>query len=41
VPITESLEDLAWRGVPRERFLAFCDRLGFGSIRDKPTLWRD
>jgi 5'-3' exonuclease len=41
VPLSESLEDLEWQGVPRGPFLAFCDRFGFGSIRDKPTKWRD
>jgi 5'-3' exonuclease len=28
VPLTEELEDLEWQGVPRERFEAFCSRLG-------------
>lgn len=41
VPIDESVEDLAWGGVPRDRFLEFCDRFGFGSIREKPPTWRD
>ena len=28
VPLQESLDDLAWRGLPRERFEAWCDALG-------------
>lgn len=27
-PVTESLDDLGWRGVPRTRFHAFCEKLG-------------
>jgi 5'-3' exonuclease len=41
VPLTESLDDLKWRGVPRDQFLAFCDEYGFGSLRDRPTKWID
>jgi 5'-3' exonuclease len=41
VPLKETAEDLRWRGVPRGRFLDFCDRYGFGSIRDRPTVWVD
>ncbi len=40
VPLTEDLADLKWKGVPRNRFLEFCDRWGFGSIRERPTRWR-
>ena len=29
VPIDESLSDLAWKGVPRDRFEEFCTRVGF------------
>ncbi|HEX7487698.1 MAG TPA: 5'-3' exonuclease H3TH domain-containing protein, partial [Anaeromyxobacteraceae bacterium] len=28
VPLPESLDDLAWRGLPRERFEAWCDAQG-------------
>ena len=28
VPLRESLDDLAWRGLPRRRFEAWCDALG-------------
>ena len=39
VPLTESLEDLRWRGVPREAFLAVCDRLDATTLRDRPVRW--
>ncbi len=41
VPLGESLSDLEWQGVPRECFLDFCDRFGFGSLREKPERWVD
>ena len=41
VPLTETLADLEWKGVPRERFIAFCDEYGFGSLRDRPNKWRE
>jgi 5'-3' exonuclease len=39
VPIPEDLGDLEWKGVPRDRFEEFCDRWGFGSLREKPQRW--
>jgi 5'-3' exonuclease len=39
VPLTESLDDLRWRGVPREHFLAWCDQLGVGTLRTMPQRW--
>ncbi len=33
------LADLAHRGVPRERFLAWCDELGVGQLRNRPQRW--
>ena len=39
VPITESLGDLEWQGVPRQRFNDFCDQWGFGSLRERPRRW--
>jgi 5'-3' exonuclease len=39
-PIDERLDDLEWRGVPRERFLALCEELGFTRLRDRPHRWR-
>ena len=40
VPLPQtSSEELRFRGVPRERFLAFCDELGSTSLRDRPQRW--
>lgn len=39
VPLRESLEDLEWRGVPRDPFLALCAELGSESLRDRPARW--
>jgi 5'-3' exonuclease len=39
VPLVESLDGLRWRGVPRERWLALCDELGFEKSRDRPPRW--
>jgi 5'-3' exonuclease len=39
VPLLETPADLEWRGVPTERFLTFCDRWGFGGLRDRPRRW--
>jgi 5'-3' exonuclease len=33
------LADLAHRGVPRERYLAWCDELGVGQLRNRPQRW--
>jgi 5'-3' exonuclease len=41
VPITESVADLEWHGVPRARFVDFCDRWGFSGLRDRPRRWAD
>jgi 5'-3' exonuclease len=38
VPLAESLAELAFRGVPRARFEALCDRLE-ADLRDRPTRW--
>jgi 5'-3' exonuclease len=38
-PLAESLEDLAWAGVPRERFLALCDKLGLTTLKTRPKRW--
>ena len=37
--IPQSLDDLEWKGVHRVEFLALCDELNFGSIRNRPTTW--
>ncbi len=42
VPLSESLDDLEWRGVRRGEFLAMCDELGFGEdTRSRPHHWQD
>ncbi len=38
---TATLDDLAWRGVPRDRFLALCDELGFDTVRERVHRWSD
>jgi 5'-3' exonuclease len=40
-PISESLEDLQFTGVPRARFEAWCDELGATTLRTTPKRWRD
>ena len=37
--IPQSLDDLEWKGVHRDEFIALCDELGFGTIRNRPTRW--
>ncbi|MGH2454825.1 MAG: 5'-3' exonuclease H3TH domain-containing protein [Candidatus Limnocylindria bacterium] len=37
--ISGRLDDLEWRGVPREPFLALCDELGFETIRERVHRW--
>ena len=39
VPLSEELEDLRWVGVPRQRYDAFCVRLGLGDLSRRPTTW--
>jgi 5'-3' exonuclease len=39
VPLTETVADLEWHGVPREPFEEMSQRLGFGSLAEKPTRW--
>lgn len=41
VPLPEKLDDLRWRGVPRESWLALCDELGFTRTRERPHRWRE
>ncbi|MGZ3477640.1 MAG: 5'-3' exonuclease [Polyangiales bacterium] len=36
VPLKEDLADLEHKGVPRERFLAWCDSIGADRLRDRP-----
>jgi len=39
VPLVETLADLAWTGVPRVAFEAWCDRVGAGDLRERPRRW--
>ncbi len=41
VPLGGTSADLEWRGVPRKRFIEFCDRYDFDSLRDRPEKWVD
>jgi len=40
VPLGVTGADLEWRGVPKERFMSFCDRYGFDTLKTRPTRWR-
>ncbi len=40
VPLQESLADLEWHGADRARYQAFCSRLGFGNLADRPHRWQ-
>jgi 5'-3' exonuclease len=39
--VTSSLDDLEWRGVPRHRFVALCDEMGFDTVRERIHRWAD
>jgi 5'-3' exonuclease len=39
VPIPQTLADLEWQGAPRQRFVLFCEEMGFGSLQERPHLW--
>ena len=41
VPLSESLDDLEWRGVRREAFQSLCVELGFSTLVSQPHLWDD
>jgi len=38
---TRALDDLEWRGVPRQRFVALCEELGFDTVRERVHRWAD
>ena len=38
---TPTLDSLEWHGVPRERFIALCDELGFDTVRERVHRWAD
>lgn len=39
VPLRESLDDLAFHGVPRARFEAWCDAVGVHTLKTVPKRW--
>jgi 5'-3' exonuclease len=41
VALPEALDDLAFRGVPRAAFAAWCDRLGADGLRTAPRRWAE
>ena len=38
-PLKETLEQLAWAGVPRAPFERMCDRLGLTTLKSRPKRW--
>ena len=40
VPISESLDDLRWRGVLKSEYVSLCDRLGLERLKSAPHKWR-
>jgi 5'-3' exonuclease len=40
IPIAKSLEDLRFRGVPRARFMNWCDQLGVARLKTAPRVWQ-
>jgi 5'-3' exonuclease len=41
VPLAGDLVTLAWKGVPRARYLAFCRQHGFQDLAERPQRWLD
>lgn len=41
VPLTESIDDLEWRGASRSAFKEFCAELGFEELAERPHRWQD
>jgi len=40
VPLSERLADLAWTGVPRKEFTAWCEQLETKDLASRPARWR-
>jgi 5'-3' exonuclease len=38
---TSKVDDLEWRGVRRDRFVALCEELGFDTVRERVHCWAD
>ncbi|MBW3666426.1 MAG: flap endonuclease, partial [Actinobacteria bacterium] len=41
VPLEEELADLEWKGVPRERFIGFCESMGLDPADFRVDRWSD
>ena len=41
VPMPDKADDLAFQGVPRAAFEAWCDRLGVTSLKERPKRWNE
>ena len=39
LPGSPALKDVAWAGVPRAPFLAWCESLGLTTLRTRPKRW--
>lgn len=39
--ISETLDDLEWRGAPRDEFLSLCEELGLDRLRERVHRWKD
>jgi hypothetical protein len=37
----QTVDELRWRGAPREAWHAFCERWGLESRRDRPHRWAE
>jgi 5'-3' exonuclease len=38
--IPQTFDELEWKGAHRDEFVALCEELDFGTIRDRPTRWK-
>ena len=38
-PLEETLENLEWRGAPKDKYQAFCHEMGFAGLADAPMKW--
>ena len=41
VPLTETFDELKWRGAKRAEFEALCDEFDFGELKTRPHRWQD
>ncbi|MEO6578491.1 MAG: 5'-3' exonuclease H3TH domain-containing protein [Candidatus Limnocylindria bacterium] len=39
ISATPTLDSLKWQGVPRKKFVALCDELGFDTVRERVHRW--